>query len=77
MNYIAIAIHFGFYTATLMWLAYMGGGWLDERFGAAPYFTFFMVILAIVLSFSNLFEKLKIIDKIEQRKKDKKNNNNI
>ncbi len=73
MNYIAIALHFGVYTATLMWLAYTGGHWLDERYGTDPYLTFLLVLIAIVMSFNNLFEKVKIVDKIEQRKKDKKN----
>lgn len=56
--------------ATLIWLTYKGGAYLDAKFGTDMIFTAVLFILAIIFSFMNLFDKLMYIEK--RKKKDKK-----
>lgn len=57
--------------ATLIWLAYKGGVWLDTKYGTDMIFTLILFLVAIVFSFINLFDKLVFVEKLE--KKNKKN----
>jgi ATP synthase protein I len=37
-------------------VGYFGGGWLDDKFGSAPYVRYAGLILGIVAGFRNLFQ---------------------
>ncbi|MDD4342884.1 MAG: hypothetical protein PHH19_00765 [Eubacteriales bacterium] len=73
MNYMFVVMYFGVYMVTLVWFAYKGGIWLDAKYETGMIPTVLLILSAIIFSFINLFEKIKFFEKMEKRKKNKRN----
>lgn len=63
-RYVQVATTFGISTALRIYiLGILGGGWLDRKFGTAPWFMLAGIVIAIFLSFKFLLDQLARVEK--------------
>jgi len=54
-GFAGFAVSFGFALALRLYLAYLAGSWLDDRFDSQPYLLLLAFLIALFLSFWSLF----------------------
>jgi F0F1-type ATP synthase assembly protein I len=63
LNYVYFGLSFGTTMAVSIYFGFKGGMWLDQRFQTEPLFLLLGILLGIGVTFKNLMENLKRLDK--------------
>jgi len=70
-KYIYNGLSFGIAMAVTMYVLYLCGKWLDERFGTEPIFMLTGIVLSIAVSFIRMIAEVRTLDKETLEKKNK------
>ena len=65
-RYIYYGLSFGIAMAVTMYVLYLCGKWLDERFGTEPIFMLTGIILSIAVSFIRMIAEVRALDKSDR-----------
>jgi F0F1-type ATP synthase assembly protein I len=63
LKYVHFGISFGTTMAVSIYLGFKGGMWLDNRFSTEPFFMLVGILLGVGVTFKNLLDNLKRMDK--------------
>jgi len=63
LKYVHFGISFGTTMAVSIYFGFKGGMWLDNRFDPEPIFMLVGVLLGVGVSFKNLLDNLKRLEK--------------
>ena len=71
-KYIYNGLSFSITMVVTMYVFYLCGKWLDERFGTGPIFMLIGIVLSIAVSFIKMIAEVKNLDKeaLDKKKKD-------
>jgi len=68
-KYANMALSFGITMITGIFLGFYGGGWLDRRFGTAPWLMLAGILLGVGVGFRSIWSELRALEKDLNRAK--------
>jgi ATP synthase protein I len=71
-NYANLAVSFGVMMCVSVFLGFLAGNWLDQRFHSAPIFLVIFIILGVFLGFYSLIKEILLLELIDKQNKSKK-----
>lgn len=75
-KYANMALSFGITMITGIFLGFYGGGWLDRRFGTAPWLMLAGILLGVGVGFRGIWSELRALEEsLNRAKNDRKVDN--